>query len=103
MPASTPSKVLRAAAELIETKGWTEPRPGRRCRCSLCALDRVVERAGPASNREYRSAARALLDHLGVDEVSVWEKAPGRTAAEVIAALRSAGDEAEKENTHAEP
>lgn len=102
----TTAEVLRAAADHIEKHGWTQHGPGvdgNRC-CASVAIIVVVDKAfGVApSSRSARdtkaqalfvAAKLALMKHLRLSggwAVPGWNDAPGRTAEEVIAALRGA-------------
>ena len=88
---------LRAAADVLERDGWTRGAwldEGRRCVAG--ALTKAVMDLHPDDNfdRAYQSAHDTLSGHLGTAPM-LWNDAHGRTAAEVIAALRAAADRAE--------
>ena len=79
---STPSEILLRAAEVLERDGWTQGAStcGRK-RCAMTAI-------GDADGRiEERERLRAVI---GSNSIVDWNDAPGRTASEVIAAMREA-------------
>lgn len=90
---------LRAAADVLERDGWTQRawRDGDR-RCVAGALTRAVMDRTEAENsnfdRPWQAASDALALHVG-EAAMIWNDRHGRTAAEVIAALRAAADAAE--------
>lgn len=85
----TPNEVLFDAARHLEVHGWLQGIAGEsRKPCCLIGATVAVDPLG-----EARTEAQAILrDHLGVRSggLAQWNDAPGRTAAEVIAALRAA-------------
>ena len=94
---------LRAAAEVLERGGWTQGRyyrPETGCRCAIGAIVAVLgghdteftipDEAQPRW-RAVEGALEAHLNHF----IDIWNDEPGRTADEVIAALRAAADAAE--------
>lgn len=98
---------LRAAADVLERNGWTQhtnfdEQTG--CRCAMGALAFIasdgetshdgVMRGTPRGVR-LDAAAGQVVDLVSIG-ITVWNDADGRTAAEVIAALRSAADKAEQ-------
>jgi hypothetical protein len=92
---SAVADVLNVAADLIERDGWcqgyfTDPL-GRRCvDGAICATSTML----PTTHWTDRAAARsALLLWLGERHID-WNDAPGRTQAEVVAALRAAAERA---------
>lgn len=113
---------LRAAADVLERDGWTQEvfhalaDEGRICHCAEGAIQFVVGRHvalrpdvfsdsganwvvhyGVNAELRYEAAESALCDYIDSDAIPRWNDAPGRTAAEVIAALRAAADRAEAE------
>jgi len=84
---------LRAAADVLERDGWTQEQftDALGCHCAEGAF----MYATPSVER-WTAASAALRSYLGA-VVITWNDAPGRTAAEVIAALRAAADRAEAE------
>jgi hypothetical protein len=91
--------VLLRAAELLENKGWIQHQASNDYGyCALGALDAALNRSGPY---QYTSFLR-LEDKLSKQifgkstsvpigaEISEWNDAKGRTAAEVIAVFRGA-------------
>jgi hypothetical protein len=90
LPVST---VLRNAAELIEKKGW----------CQFRFLDEdggtCLAGAGEASAKSvsgWWQAREFLHRYLDIDP-TIWNDAPERTQAEVVAKLREAAALAESE------
>jgi hypothetical protein len=92
---------LRAAAEVLERDGWTQGvyhdlESG--CRCAQGALDSIYG-AHEAEGSYDQAVEEAANDHLaaviGTPRIISWNDEPGRTADEVIAALRAAADAAE--------
>lgn len=105
----TPREVLLKAAALVE-RGWTQhemarDRVGNKvspisdtavCWCALGAAKRVAD----GHTHPYSHARDALYAHLfahpdsgdGPDPVTTWNDAPGRTQAEVVAALKAAAE-----------
>ena len=86
---------LRAAADVLERDGWTQGRfydRSTHARCAVGAIHYVVNHKGVRAVQ----AREAFADHVG-EMGSSWNDAVGRTAAEVIAALRAAADRAEAE------
>lgn len=81
-PATIPFQ-LRQAADYIETHGWCQGK-FERDDGHVC-VSRAIHRAGGDL-----AARLAFVDFLGTPDVSLlgWNDTPGRTAEEVIAALR---------------
>lgn len=111
------AKALRDAADLIETKGWTQGAiarhedggetdaddPDAACFCvngAMWAVTRQAPRDGTFS--ALYDTARSRLYHEicneGYDMTEEWNDAPGRTAAEVIAKLRETAEKVESGN-----
>jgi hypothetical protein len=102
----TTREVLLAAADHIERFGWQQRyfgTPGKPC-CLLGAISVAAgNRAGghavnSSSADAERAADRRIMQYLrsthrAIDLVT-WNDSPGRTAEEVIAALRGAAEEA---------
>lgn len=107
--------ILNAAADLIEPEGaWTVEAEARNaagqdidvldlddseddtnpvCWCAGGAIFKAANKLG--NNRSLASSAlRFLESSLGVASVPAWNDEPGRTQAEVVAALRKAAEEA---------
>lgn len=83
---------LNRAADLIERDGWVQRQfydRGRRC------LDGAIMAAlaSPAFWRERRSARELVEEAMGGD-LYEFNDTPGRTQAEVVAALRAAAERA---------
>lgn len=100
--------ILRQAADLIEPKGrWgrvyyartkdgipTGPRgPNAACWCAWGALRCVGRHDGDEAIGCAITFVQLALD----DDLARWNDAPGRTQAEVVAALRAAADKAEQD------
>jgi hypothetical protein len=99
---SAVADVLNAAADLIERDGWVQGRYqgpcGEHCMTdALIAACQVKEEKGEEASawwRLYGRAADALETGLGTRALPGWNDAPGRTQAEVVAALRAAAERA---------
>lgn len=94
MSALLPSQVLAKAADLIEPEGaWTQDVWRNDTRTCFCAEGAIAQAAGiePARAGAHDSS-RYLETAVGIGrwEVPTWNDAPGRTQAEVVAALRKA-------------
>lgn len=83
--------VLRATANLLEAEGWDARRNS-----VMDAIDRaagyVPGKGSPDAERTTIDAWDALVTHLGEQLVVPWERTPGRTQAQVVAALRGAAE-----------
>lgn len=88
----TESDVLEKAADLIERDGWCQGGDGRdgKCRCMMVAIADASDSAPPPRLSLWQRTRDAIWGYLGVTSGAKWNDAPERTAAEVIAALRSA-------------
>ena len=108
--------VLNAAADLIEPEGrWTQGTLARDkaglavynpddaeayCWCVAGALQHVT--GGGWSDADfdiYHASRRAVLVAVGMDEndsIAIWNDAPKRTQAEVVAAIRQAAQRAKE-------
>lgn len=75
------SSILNKAADLIEHFGFgTGSTAG-----GLCVIQAIYR-----ANKDGHIAARALEAYLGIDYAAhQWNDAPGRTATEVVEALRA--------------
>jgi hypothetical protein len=82
--------VLDRAADLIEERGWIQGR----CKdeTGICALH-AIDLATPDDDDDemYWHTSEAVWQRVGWN-ITGWNDAPGRTAAEVIAALRAAAE-----------
>lgn len=106
----TPAEILRAAAGIIDERGWTQGfLQDSELRVCLVGALHLAGGSGhpidaPRDSRDwvtYREACRALSRHLRVSGVGTaglvdWNDTPGRREAEVRAALLAAADEAER-------
>jgi hypothetical protein len=84
----TPSQILSAAADLIEREGWIQ-NPDREGP-PYCAMTAVWRANTSGLLPVFWDCGEALRTVLGTNSVSVWNDAPERTKAEVLAALRAA-------------
>lgn len=93
---------LRMAADVLERDGWTQGafHSLDGCHCAAGALELAVGLRvnDEAHDERYIDAVRWLGNHVDVRPTSLavfaWNDTPGRTADEVIAALRAAADKA---------
>ena len=83
------NEILTAAADLIEQDGW--------CQGSLqndrgqhCIMGAISYAAADYSVPEYHAAVDAVVETVDAYSVVRWNDQPGRTQAEVVAALRKA-------------
>lgn len=96
-------ETLDKAAELIELDGWTQGtfhHGGRHC--ALGAIAKVVSGVDHQDSsvieqllwEEYDAADAhvALVETIGGVTVAEWNDKPGRTGAEVVAALRNTAE-----------
>lgn len=109
---------LRAAADVLERDGWTQGSfhrlvdEGRICHCAEGAIAVASGRhedvrPDPVSNSmvdwkpntdasaRHWDALDALAEVIDAHNIPSWNDTPGRTADEVIAALRAAADAVE--------
>lgn len=90
----TARDVLLAAADVIECNGWCQDDAGRvgGPRCVLGALRQACLPELPGlAHAEAHGRLRTFVHASGASfDLIAWNDAPGRTAAEVIAALRGA-------------
>ena len=88
--------VLNGAADLIERDGWCQGtfRDGG-ARCASRAIGDAAENTKNPHGPDWSDAAHICLRKLtGHWFVSGWNDKPGRTKAEVVAALRAAAERA---------
>jgi len=87
---------LRAAVDVLERDGWTQgglSEDGR-----LCAIEAIWRACGQSGGERSQNAVEQLRTAIPFQRSIIgWNDTPGRTAAEVIAALRAAADAAEAE------
>lgn len=92
------AEVLNGAADLIERDGWcqgTPPESG-----PVCAGVAITRAARRGAVRLTERAVFQLGEVIGQQwSVIPWNDAPGRTAAEVVGALRAAAERASGEVT----
>jgi hypothetical protein len=95
--------VLRDAAELLRTKGWTQGYYAKdadaywrdadskdaACFCTMGAIMRV---AGSDVDPRATVAFGLVRRVIGSESIGVWNDAPGRTLAEVLTTLERAVD-----------
>ncbi len=91
---SDTANILFAAADLVD-RGWTQKAyavgsDGRSVVPDgpLARKWNVIGAIAAAAGRFHRGAELALTNHLDVWELELWNNEPGRTQAEVSAALR---------------
>ena len=100
---------LRAAADVLERDGWTQGdyHASDGCHCVVGAIEvatgywtssRPQHDLSVTARRETAVDVFEAVLESPADTVFDWNDAPGRTAAEVIAALRAAADRAEAES-----
>lgn len=100
----TPREVLLKAAALVE-RGWTQDAGARsakgnhvrstgRAAVCWCAEGAIQKAAFGGDGYAYHFAKGALLRALPKRALSIpdWNDAPGRTQAEVVAALKAAAE-----------
>jgi hypothetical protein len=98
---TTPAAILTAAADLIEPEGcWTQGtsyRDGQGRAVDGCDPSVVVSRCmngaiGTVSGLDFRltGPAYSILEGVVGRDTAFWNDEPGRTQAEVVAALRKA-------------
>jgi len=91
----TESDVLERAADLLEEFGWCQGKAGSKEEGEFCMFGALItaqdDVKGP--HRGVYKATRCL-DDLGGGNFIDWNDAPGRTKAEVVAALRAAAQKA---------
>jgi len=88
-------KILFKAAKRIERLGWKQGAYGTEDG-PCCIAGATIHVARELENHECGMAARRRLEaHLGLAlfGLPAWNDTPGRTQAEVIAALRGAAEE----------
>lgn len=84
--------VLNKAADLIDERGWFQKSPDATSLCALKAIQHASS-AGPARFQARAAFVRhvgAQVGPMGSPSVAIidWNDEPGRTQAEVTAALR---------------
>ncbi len=91
---SAVADVMNGAADLIERDGWAQGQylnvhTGGRC------ADGAITAAGVGVTYYVRNQAREVLRaYIGGNAPVIWNDVPGRTKAEVVAALRAAAKDA---------
>lgn len=93
---SAVADVLNGAADLIERDGWVQGayKQGSR-RCARQALGDAANLSFPSAQwAAYHAAGDTLAEGLEEQSVWAWNDAPGRTQAEVVAALQIAAERA---------
>jgi hypothetical protein len=93
-----PSEALAKAADLIEPEGAWRQGPSLRdgAQCAVNALA-AATRQGQSWGAMIDFAYQAIGLDAGSMALSEWNDAPGRTQAEVVAALRQAAELARSE------
>lgn len=93
------ANVLNGAADLILRDGWVQG-GYRGPNGERCLIRAVGDAAGAGdhphwwSHPGYSAALVVVSDVIGSYLTSVWQDCPGRTKAEVVAALRAAAERA---------
>lgn len=90
----TPAETLRAAADLIEAGEWASNADLNIVNSMARTISGAIAHVSPDIATALR-ATGALSRALGLDGVATWERAFGRTQAEVVDALRAAAAAAE--------
>lgn len=102
----TPREVLLKAAELVE-RGWCQghyalddhgnPALVEDDACYFCAEGAIIAAMRNDHGRDFMETVRALGRAIGVHNSKIipWNDAPGRTQAEVVAALKAAAEACE--------
>lgn len=86
-------RIIARAADILEQQGWCQDVlkrevNGKTCYCTLGALIAAVDEATPFA--EVNPYVNNVEDYLGPGScISIWNDAPGRTQAEVVAVLRA--------------
>ncbi len=85
--------VLTSAEQLLKAEGWDPLRNP-----VIAAIDRAAGftpgKSSPDAEETTLAAWQQLADHLDAASVSVWERTPGRTEMQVLAALAGAAGKA---------
>lgn len=94
-PKRTIAKILRNAANLIETNGWTQHTLRSVDKfCAIGAIDHVT-RGRPNEFSDYKDSSIAMMRHLCIYSIPTWNDSACRTKTEVIRAMRGAARAAE--------
>lgn len=94
---SAAADVLNGAADLIERDGWVQGSAASigPARCAGIAIDRTAQRLDTNGYPVVCGFAKFLgLDGFATAEIINWNDTPGRTKADVVAALRAAAERA---------
>jgi hypothetical protein len=88
----TARQILLAAASMLERDGWcqgsSQDEKGRRCGSGA-----ITDTCPPGNHgAEWVRARNAVREQIGSEDIAVWNDVHGRTADEVIAALRAAAE-----------
>lgn len=98
MTAPTVSDVLLAAADVLYRDGWTQGkahgRDGSHCVAGAIQIAAGLGLNAIALTDGYMAAFRAFSDVVPGMWVAEWNDVPGRTADEVIHALKDAAERA---------
>lgn len=90
---SAVADVLNKAADLIERDGFVQRMPVHPVSGARC-MNRATYEAARFNFGLYWSARAEVCAVVGATTPSYWNDIPGRTQAEVIAALRAAAERA---------
>lgn len=97
---SAVADVLNGAADLIERDGWCQYfyQDPNGCRCLAGAIDDAagldVSHASRKDEESVTYQARCVVADVVGNNWTSWNDTPGRTQAEVVAALRAAAERA---------
>jgi hypothetical protein len=85
--------LLARAADILSEFEWRQGSAGSRRDGSMCAVGAIYEAASDFGMDDARAACAIMgrpSDPLEIWPLAKWNDAPGRTKAEVVAALRTA-------------
>lgn len=93
------AEILERAAQILEERGWTQGRYGADSIDIItagphCAIGAIATAYGDSDKYLRSEAELVLAEFLGLEygDVEPWNDEEGRTAGEVIAALRAAAE-----------
>lgn len=98
-PVATVADVLDRAADLLEEFGWCQKKAGSKFEGEMCAVGAIMESVddftgswGSVGRDLYNAACSIQGDasEATIWPLAIWNDAPGRTKAEVVARLRDA-------------
>jgi hypothetical protein len=92
----TAAEILRRAADVLRRDGWCQG-DMRRADGHRCMAGAVIAAMVTVDGHWSRAIEHAFFSVIGTHDRTGWNDTPGRTAAEVIAALEAAAVLAESE------